>query len=271
MMHTPKPMIGLAVASLVFACGCASSPTRARVDNAQGADQWTAANETSSQPSIEISDDLVIGQPIVEQAVPEYHGAIKSFTMDEIRDELEAMYDQDEELVRETLGSEAHDRSTVTRILAIDQARSDRLKEIVDTIGWPTREMVGLKATEAAYMVIQHAGHDIEFQNRCLAMMVDLVKQDQLPASYVALLSDRIRLFQNQPQLFGTQIAMALNEHGVMVPTPTIPIEDPEHLDDRRALMGMPPYHEFVGAIALAYEASKVDAGKAFAEVPTDE
>jgi Family of unknown function (DUF6624) len=219
----------------------------------------------------DMSTELVIGTTFSDESVPVYRDPISSYTMGEIRDELEAMAELDRTLMRQAIGQNAHDPSTVSTIHAIDRAQSDRLKEIVDYVGWPTRAMVGLKATQAAYMVIQHAGHDIEFQNRSLAMMVDLVEEGELPASYVALLTDRIRMFQDQPQLFGTQMAMARDEFGAMVPTPTVPIEDPEHLDERRALMGMPPFSEFVGAIAAAYAASEVDAGSAFAEVPTDE
>ncbi len=180
------------------------------------------------------------------------------------------MYDLDQLLVSAPENSELDGTTTASTIKRIDQVHNDRLKEIVDHIGWPTRDLVGLKATQAAYMVIQHSSNDIAFQNRCLELMVDLVAQGELPASYVALLTDRIRVFQDQPQVFGTQMEMAMNEFGVMTPTPTVPIEDPEHLDDRRKLMGMPSHLQFTHAIELAYQASQVEPNSAFATVPTD-
>ncbi len=270
----------LSIASLLLVSGCASSQSRAYADtstpqstleNPPPSDQQTYAPSPSAQASGHASDELVIGTALEEDFIPHYQTPIAQYTLDEIRAELEAMHDLDRQLVGDSLSPSTDARTTATTIRAIDRVHADRLKEIVDHIGWPTREMVGLKATQAAYMVIQHAGHDNDFQNRCLALMVDLVEQGELPASYVALLTDRIRVFQDQPQVFGTQMSMAPNEHGVMVPTPTVPIEDPEHLDDRRKLMGMPPHREFVSAIAIAYQAMQSDAGSAYATVPTSD
>lgn len=260
----------ISASSLFLASGCASSHQRASLSDSTN--HSTSTPSTTSTPiqhaSLSQSDEFVIGSEYADESVPRYRVPVKQLTLAEIQSELEEMYDLDRDLVKESFEEDTTVQSTIREI---DRAHGERLKEIVAHIGWPTRELVGLKATQGAYMVIQHAGHDIEFQNQCLALMVDLVEQGELPASYVALLTDRIRFFQGQPQVFGTQMAMAPNEFGVMVPTPTVEIEDPEHLDQRRALMGMPAHSEFVGAIQLAYEASQIEHNNAYAEVPTGE
>lgn len=288
MNHALVTTASLSIVSLVLACGCASSPSRSdnthadeHESHAQTHHVWIegstsiSSDGSSDASSNEVYDfvlpdtetELIIGTIFADEFIPHYHAPITGYTIEEIQAELEEMYDLDQELVKNTVHPFSEVHTAPSTIRAIDQAHSDRLKEIVAHIGWPTRDLVGLKATQAAYMVIQHAGHDNDFQNQCLAMMVDLVEQGELPASYVALLTDRIRVFQELPQVFGTQMAMTPNEFGVMSPTPTVPIEDPEHLDDRRKLMGMPPHSEFVGAIEVAYQASLVDPGTAFAEV----
>ncbi len=270
----------LTASSLVILAGCASSsprsgdrsPSQASGQIEMSPDAYCELSEqqVSSRHASPRSDELVIGEMVDDSVVPIYPDPITYFTIDEIRLELEAMYSLDRELLS-SLDSPVGRGLQAPTIRAIDIAQSNRLKEIVAHIGWPTRDLVGLKATQGAYMVIQHAGHDVDFQNESLSMMVDLVEQGELPASYIALLTDRIRVFQNQPQVFGTQMQMALDEHGVMVPTPSVPIDSPEYLDDRRALMGMPPHQEFVRSIQITYEASLVDTGSAFAEVSTDE
>lgn len=264
-------MLMLCPAIVLALAGCASSSTRQHASS--------SSDGRVESPPVEVVHSSVIAKPAARgefvlgesfdaDSVPQYYVPVNQYTLDQIRVELEAMFEEDRELVQAAY-SDHRDNTTITTIQAIDRAHSERLKEIVDYIGWPTRELVGLKATQAAYMVIQHAGHDVAFQNRCLALMVDLVKDGELPASYLALLTDRIRVFQNQPQVFGTQMTMARDEMGVMVPTPTVPIEDPAHLNDRRALMGMAPHEQFVEAIHIAYEASLYDPTSAFAEVPT--
>jgi hypothetical protein len=255
---------------LLSLVGCASSPDR-HASSQEPQSKATTHEAPSAQVLVSTPEDnreFVLGVSYDSEVVPSYAFDAESLNLDQIRAELEAMYEYDRELV-----SAAYDPDqphALETIQAIDRAHASRLKEIVECIGWPTRELVGLKATQAAYMVIQHAGHDVEFQNECLSMMVDLVAQGQLPASYVALLTDRIRVFSDQPQVFGTQMKMARNDSGVLVPVPTVPIEDPEHLNDRRALMGMVEHEQFVEAIQLAYEASLHEPNTAFASVPSD-
>ena len=269
MNHALSAVATLSISSLLLASGCASS--QARQSSTHSLDNPTALTLTEPCPETSFHVELTIGSTYCDETIPDYRLPTSQMSLGEIQIELEAMFDLDADLVSNPETSNLPGSLANTTIRAIDHIQSDRLKEIVAHIGWPTRDQVGLKATQAAYMVIQHAGHDIDFQNQCLSMMIDLVEQGELPASYVALLTDRIRVFGNQPQVFGTQMTMVQNEFGVMVPTPTVPIEDPAHLDARRRLMGMPTHAQFVGAIALAYQASLNDPGTAFAEVQTGE
>lgn len=257
---------------LLALVGCANSDRHSH--NHQAANQPVASARGDSAATVKQkraqpagSDEYVFGEALDEDSVPRYHEPVSHYTIEQIRAELESMYEEDRTLVEAAYDGTLNSEVAET-IQAIDKAHADRLKEIVDHIGWPTRDLVGLKATQAAYMVIQHAGHDTEFQNECLSMMVDLVEQGELPASYLALLTDRIRVFSGQYQVFGTQMTMARNEMGVMAPKPTVQIEDPENLNDRRALMGMAPHEQFVEAIKVAYEASQIDTNEAYASVP---
>ncbi len=269
MNRTTTALTSISCLALLALAGCASSAPRAGANSRSAAsfeDEWIQTQRST----LAARDEIILGAVFDDAAVPCYPQPARQLSMAQIQTELEQMYDLDQQLVRAAYDPH-HDESTISSVKAIDRAHCDRLKEIVDFIGWPTREMVGLKGTQGAYMVIQHAGHDTDFQNRCLAMMVDLVEQGELPASYVALLTDRIRVFQDRPQVFGTQMTMARNGMGVMVPTPTVPIEDPEHLDQRRLLMGMAPHADFKAAIQIAYDASQTQPDTAFAVVPTDQ
>lgn len=276
MTHPTLSVIGTSITSLILIAGCASSPSRSAQEQQThtSPSSTIASNQSQSHylpaPSSSNHGEFIIGTEFSDESIPVYRTPINEYTITEIQAELEAMCDLDQLLVSAPENSELDGTTTASTIRHIDQVHNDRLKEIVDHIGWPTRDLVGLKATQAAYMVIQHSSNDIAFQNRCLELMVDLVAQGELPASYVALLTDRIRVFQDQPQVFGTQMEMAMNEFGVMTPTPTVPIEDPEHLDDRRKLMGMPSHLQFTHAIEIAYQASQVEPNSAFATVPTE-
>jgi hypothetical protein len=50
------------------------------------------------------------------------------------------------------------------------------------------------------------------------------------------MLEDRIRMYEGRKQLYGTQFNW--NESGEMA---LVPIEDPEHVDERRVALGFAP------------------------------
>lgn len=53
----------------------------------------------------------------------------------------------------------------------LDKNHTERLKEVVVKIGWPTASKVGSEAASAAWLLVQHADHDPEFQEYCLGLM----------------------------------------------------------------------------------------------------
>ncbi len=53
----------------------------------------------------------------------------------------------------------------------LDKRHTKALKRIIAATGWPRTSVVGERAANAAWLLAQHAGHDREFQARCLEMM----------------------------------------------------------------------------------------------------
>ena len=113
-----------------------------------------------------------------------------------------------------------------------DQEHTDRMKEIVERIGWPTISKVGRDASHSAWLLVQHADHDIDFQKRCLGLAKSCL-QTEVRSDDVAYLEDRVRVNQGLEQLYGTQFHEVAGKH---VP---LPIEDEARVDVRRAEMGL--------------------------------
>jgi hypothetical protein len=122
---------------------------------------------------------------------------------------------------------------------SIDVANTQRMKEIVEQIGWPTRSKVGAHASEMAWLLVQHADHDRAFQQTCLAFMKGQAAGEVSPAN-IAYLEDRVRLAEGHPQVYGTQFYA--DEAGNFGPRP---IEDPDHVDERRKAVGLQPLSEY--------------------------
>lgn len=262
----------LAVLLAAGLTGCASSPNSFAEASGTGFESGSAgtSHAESRDPNARelFGDDVVIGTLYDDRGIPRYQASVESLTTEQIAEELRAMQSLDEQLVRESTDFHTPTPAEIARVEEIDRAHARRLAEIVAVHGWPTRALVGAEAAQGAFVVIQHAGHDPAFQNECLALMIDQVEQGLLPSAYVALLTDRIRLFAGQPQVFGTQMTFAESDDGFFRCTPATPIEDPANLDARRELMGLPPHDVFVAKLEEAFQTQSGNAS--FASVIVD-
>ena len=95
------------------------------------------------------------------------------------------------------------------------------LEEIIGQIGYPNDAKVGKEASEAAWIVIQHAIEKPAFMKKCKELLRNEVDRKRADPKHLACLSDRITVLSGQPQEYGTQFDW--NEEGVMAP---------EHMDD---------------------------------------
>ena len=113
---------------------------------------------------------------------------------------------------------------------------AQELAAIVAEVGWPGRTLAGEDGAEAAWRVLQHAIGSPALQRECLPLLEAAAARGDVPASYPALLVDRIAFCERRPQRYGTQFDW--DRDGRMS---VWPIADPETVDQRRAIVGLPP------------------------------
>jgi ribonuclease BN (tRNA processing enzyme) len=123
----------------------------------------------------------------------------------------------------------------------VDRRNTARLREIVEQIGWPTCSKVGLEAEHGAWLLVQHADADREFQRRCLELMREQ-PHGEVCARHLAYLEDRLRIGEHRPQVYGTQLTTDVRT-GELVP---LSIEDADHADVRRRTLGLEPLAEYL-------------------------
>ena len=163
--------------------------------------------------------------------------------------------EQADQRVRETVASllSATDPDTAAYRRAameqesVDRANTTRLKEIIREHGWPTKAEVGSPAATAAFLIVQHADHDLPFQKEYLTFVQEEFQKGQAPGDAVALLTDVIRITEGQRQLFGTQITIV---DGKLV---VHPIEDEAQVDQRRAALKLGTLAEYIARVKQAY------------------
>lgn len=168
----------------------------------------------------------------------------------EIAEEINAMRDADQEMRKRALDNNGVIESEEDDTL--DQRNTERMKEIIDQIGWPTVSKVGKKASTNAWLLVQHADHDVEFQKLCLSLMKEQI-EGEVDQKDIAYLEDRVRVNTGQPQIYGTQFRW---EGGNK---PIQDIEDIENVDERRRVVGLNTLAENLGEIYENYKIEKPD------------
>jgi hypothetical protein len=119
---------------------------------------------------------------------------------------------------------------------AVHERNADRLAAIVAEHGWPGLALVGNEAADAAWLVAQHAISRPALMRATLELLRRPGNAAAVPPWQIAMLDDRIRVFEGRTQRFGTQFDW--DERGEMNPRP---IEDPAKVDFYRAEVGLPP------------------------------
>lgn len=154
------------------------------------------------------------------------------------RARLETMAAEDDAVIRRGLNE--RDAGTfdeaehLREFEALARTHARQLSVLLDACGWPMASVVGRRATEAAFLVCQHADHDLPFQKRCLALMRDAVAAGEASGADAAYLVDRVRVNEGRPQYYGTQLRE--REDGELE---LFPVEDLSAVDERRRKAGL--------------------------------
>jgi hypothetical protein len=161
------------------------------------------------------------------------------------RDELLAMAAADYAL-RDTLARSGALFGTYhPDMAALHRANAERLRTLLDVHGWPTPARDGGDAVDAAWLVVQHAIGEPDFQRRMLRLLRREAGDGHVAPALVAMLEDRVHTLEGKPQRYGTQLDW--NAEGELAPIE--PIEDPATIDTRRASVGLGPLGAYVARL----------------------
>lgn len=136
----------------------------------------------------------------------------------------------------------------------LDRKHTRRLKQIIKKYGWPTKSLVGRKASHAAWLLAQHADRELPFQKKVLKMLNEIYKNNkkEINPANVAYLTDRVLLHEHKPQVFGTQFRW--NKKGKLEPRP---IKDRKNVNKRRKKYSLPTLEQNTREINQAYGKSR--------------
>ncbi len=139
----------------------------------------------------------------------------------------------------------------------VDRENTEFMQGLVARIGWPKQSAVGKRGAQAAFLLVQHADLAPAFQAYCLPLLEQAVAEGEASATGFAYLTDRVRVKQQRPQVYGTQYHVAEDENGVTLKnragetvylTPIV--EAVDELDARRKAVGLGPWSDYENRMA---------------------
>lgn len=125
---------------------------------------------------------------------------------EDLRDELVAMAEADQDFRRR---GASLSREEVREELEREHARSARAADVIAEHGWPGTSLVGDEGANAIWLLIQHADHDVELQERCLELLADVAAEGEASPRNVAYLTDRVCVNRGRNQIYGRSSADA--------------------------------------------------------------
>lgn len=181
-------------------------------------------------------------------------------SMPELAKELEHIFVEDQKYrkmidsVTTNFGRESNEAAQLWKVMAeTDDINTKRVLEILDQYGWLGPKAVGDLGNSALFLVVQHA--DLVIQEKYLPMMQEAVKNGNAQGSNLALLEDRILMRNGKRQIYGSQVrkdpATGLSAF--------FPIEDVDHVDEKRASVGLGPLAEYAKHFGIEWDAAAME------------
>lgn len=152
--------------------------------------------------------------------------------------ELCARIARDEEARAQLAANGSLFRGYAPEMAEVHRENAERLCAIVDELGWPGRALVGKAAASAAWRIVQHAIGSPDFMRAMLPRLLEASSSGDVNPIEVAMLEDRIRVYEGKPQRYGTQYDW---DPTLTEMAPMNGVEDPASVDERRAAVGLPP------------------------------
>jgi hypothetical protein len=198
--------------------------------------------------------------PAGQRAIATVHQAIEKVRAEQTllappaspQDNLKRMMQLDQ-APRDALGAidfskiPATERDTVGKVIwaeikPIDDANVQALLAMLPPDGWFIQSRYGEEASLTNFLILQHS--NVALWRRFVPVLEKLAAKGEVKGGYYALMYDRLAIHEGRSQRYGSQMHCV---EGRQVP---LPIEDPAHLDELRAKLGMKPYKDYLAEFA---------------------
>lgn len=122
----------------------------------------------------------------------------------------------------------------------VDRNNQIQVVSMLEQCEFPENFIGDNEAIYTIFLVIQHASAELRL--KYFPLLQKVAELGGLEKKVLALMEDRILMEQGEKQKFGSQVRMIDGSEKYEI----YPIEDPVHLDDRRAKIGLEPMQEYL-------------------------
>lgn len=136
---------------------------------------------------------------------------------------------------------------------------SQELEKIYDEIGFPTISKVGDEANAATWLIVQHAISRPQFMIKSFELLKQAVINNDANPVNLAMLEDRILVFQGKTQKYGS--AYDWDENGELSP---LPFDDLNLVNERRKSLGLDSIEDRIVSMRLQAQKENHKAPKDF-------
>jgi hypothetical protein len=91
----------------------------------------------------------------------------------------------------------------IALIQAVVHRNTQRMRQVIQHVGWPGRGIVGEEGAAAAWLIVHHAD-DLDLQRSCLPLLARAVEEGDAPSTHLEWLTDRVLLREGRPEMYGT-------------------------------------------------------------------
>jgi hypothetical protein len=158
--------------------------------------------------------------------------------------QITRMADEDQRVRKERFPLHANEPVYIRAMAEVDERNQREVRQIFSERGWLGTALVGQQAADAFWLLVQHFPALLE---QALPLMQSAAERGELSKSMLAKSIDRVMTISGKPQIYGTQFKIVADA------VEPFPIDDPAHLSERRAAMGLETYEENLARMREAY------------------
>ena len=162
---------------------------------------------------------------------------VNPINYDSLRQELEGMYDTDQEIRRvliDSIGLNSPESwKYINQMANIDMRNKAKIETILEKYGWIEKSKIGGKASEGIFYTVQHT--DLEFAEKYFPQFKRLAEKGEASPTHCAMMEDRLLMWKGKRQIYGTQSSSGLrpgNKNTIW------PIENPALVNELRKKIG---------------------------------